>query len=242
METAARWNTKEFERSAAVWFGLMAYVVAVKVVLTYAVPALFRDPSQAAVFSWPALGVWTVAGLAGVWLSLQTGFPGALSEQVTARQRYLLPILVGLGLAVLYVAFDLLSGYSRFMIALHGQPSYNIDFPANVLIYSAGAIIVEVIYRLLPIPLVLWLVSRVILRGRGEVPIFWVLAVLTSAIEPLTQDLGDAAMGPAIMLTAMALDYSLNFSQAVFFRKFGFLASILTRVAFYMIWHVAYVH
>jgi hypothetical protein len=69
-----------------------------------------------------------------------------------------------------------------------------------------------------------------------------VLAVLTSAIEPLTQDLGDAAMGPAIMLTAMALDYGLNFSQAVFFRKSGFLASILTRVAFYLVWHVAYVH
>jgi hypothetical protein len=148
METALRWNTREFERSAVVWFGLMAYVVAVKIAITYALPALFRDPSQAAVFSWPALGIWTVAGLAGIWISLQTGFPGALSERVTPLQRYLLPILVGLGFGVLYVIFDLVTGYSRFMIALHGQPSYNIDFPPNLLIYSAGAIIVEVIYRL----------------------------------------------------------------------------------------------
>jgi hypothetical protein len=242
METAIRWNTREFERSAVVWLGLMAYVMAVKVIITFALPAAFRDPSQAAVFSWPALGIFTAAGLIGVALSLQTGFPGALSEQVTSRQRFLLPVLAGLGFGVLYVIFDRLSGYSAFMLALRGQPSYNIAFPANLLIYQAGAILVEVIYRLLPIPLILWLVSRVILRGRAEVLIFWVLAVLTSAIEPLTQDLGDAAMGPAIMLTVMALDYGLNFSQAVFFRKAGFLASIVVRVAFYLIWHVAYVH
>lgn len=170
METAVRWNTREFERSAVVWLGLMAYVVAVKIVITRVLPAVFRDPSQAAVFSWPALGIWTVAGLIGIGLSLQTGFPGALSERVTPVQRFLLPTVLGLAIGVPYVVFDLLSGYSRFMIALHGQPSYNIAFPANVLIYSAGAIIVEVIYRLLPIPLILWLVSRVILRGRPRSP------------------------------------------------------------------------
>jgi hypothetical protein len=215
----------------------MAYVVAVKIAITYALPAVFRDPSQAAVFSWTALSILTVAGLAGVWLSLQTGFPGALSERVTSRQRYLLPVLVGLGIGVLYVAFDLLSGYSAFMIALRGQPSYNIDFPANVLIYSAGAIIVEVIYRLLPIPLILFLVSRVILRGRAEVPIFWVLAVLTSAIEPLTQNLGDAAMGPVILLHGYGARLRSQLQPGSLLSKVRFPGSDPECVAFYLIWH-----
>ena len=235
-------SVREFRRSVTVWLGLMAYVVAVKLVITSAMPALFRDPSQAAVFSWPVLGGLTLAGLIGVWFAEQTGFPGALAGWVTPQQRFLLPALVGLALGLLYVVFDLVTGYSRSVIAMHGQTSYNIAFPANVLIYPAGAIIVEVIYRLLPIPLLLWLFSKVFLRGRGEAPIFWTLAVLTSAIEPLTQDLSDAALGPAILAGAMALDFTLNLSQAAVFRKYGFLASIVVRVAFYLVWHVAYVH
>jgi hypothetical protein len=200
METTLRYTTRAYERSYAVWLGLMAYVVAVKLIITWAIPAIFRGPSQSGAFSWPALAIWTVGGLAGIWFASQTGFPGALSDKVSPRLRYVWPVLIGLAFGVAYVAFDLATGYSRFMIQLHGQPSYNIAFPANVLIYSAGAIIVEVIYRLLPIPLIMWLVSRLLLRGRGEVPIFWILAVLTSAIEPLTQNLQDAAMGTGILL------------------------------------------
>jgi len=32
----------------------------------------------------------------------------------------------------------------------------------------------------------------------------------------------------------------LNFAQAVMFRHYGFLASIVLRVATYLVWHVAY--
>jgi hypothetical protein len=33
-------------------------------------------------------------------------------------------------------------------------------------------------------------------------------------------------------------DYALNFAQAWFFRKRGYLAAILLRVAFYLVWHM----
>ena len=101
---------------------------------------------------------------------------------------------------------------------------------------------VEIIYRLFPIPLLLWLISSVLLAGRAQTPVFWVLAVLTSFIEPLTQDLEAASLG-ALMLAAVLLrGFGLNFIQAVLFRQYGFLAAILMRVAFYVVWHMLYVH
>jgi hypothetical protein len=35
-------------------------------------------------------------------------------------------------------------------------------------------------------------------------------------------------------------DYAMNFFQAVMFRRYGFLSSIILRAAMYLVWHVAY--
>ena len=35
------------------------------------------------------------------------------------------------------------------------------------------------------IPLLLWLISTVLLRNRAQTPVFWALALLSSALEPL---------------------------------------------------------
>jgi hypothetical protein len=72
--------------------------------------------------------------------------------------------------------------------------------------------------------------------------LFWALAVLTSLLEPLGMlaDLQVLPVGLMVFL-GMAL-FSINFTQAVFFRKYGFLASILVRLGFYLVWHVLYIH
>ena len=227
--------------SVGVWLALMAYLVAVKLVITV-VPATFRHVSQAAVFGWPFLAVWTIAGLIGIWLARRTGFPNALDQRISNRQRFVVPALIGLGISVAFVAHDLLTHYSQFMAARYGVPRANIDFPASLPIYSGGAVIVEVFYRLLPLPLLLWLFSNMLLKGRAQAQLFIVLAVVTSLIEPLTQDLDAMPLGVAVFGTLFALDFSLNLTQATLFRKYGFLAAIVMRVAFYMVWHIAYVH
>jgi hypothetical protein len=60
------------------------------------------------------------------------------------------------------------------------------DVPSMVLVFSAGAVYVEPIYRVLLVTLPLWLVSNVLLRGRFQVPVSWMLALLASASSPLT--------------------------------------------------------
>jgi hypothetical protein len=48
---------------------------------------------------------------------------------------------------------------------------------------------VEVSYRLLAVPMLLWLISGLVLRGRWQVQVFWLLAVLSSPVEPVSQNL-----------------------------------------------------
>ena len=80
------------------------------------------------------------------------------------------------------------------------------------------------------------------LRGRGQAPAFWVLAALSSLLEPVSQDLPVLSKGVSLALVGSAFvpDLLLNLAQVIMFRKYGFVASIVTRIAFYLVWHVGY--
>jgi hypothetical protein len=99
---------------------------------------------------------------------------------------------------------------------------------------SGGAIIVEVVYRIFLIPLLLCLISNIFLRGRKQEFVFWVTAVLTSLLEPASQDLHAVVAGPSRVAFAcvFAEDYALNLLQAWLFRRNGFLSAIWLRVIF----------
>lgn len=214
---------------------MIGYLVLVKLALA-AFPGVLRSPAQAKVFEWPLLALWTALGAAGVWLSERTGFAPAW-EPGTARSRVLTPALWGIGFGALAVATDFATGWTKWVAAKLGVASIHISWPESLLIYPGGAIIVEILYRLFAIPFLLWLVSSVALRGRGQKATFWSLAALTSLAEP-AGDLGLREPGWGAMAAVFAQDYALNFAQAWFFRKRGFLAAITTRVAFYLVWHV----
>jgi len=231
--------SQSLRTSLFAYAGLMAYLVFVKITITF-VPAVFRSTAQAKVFAWPAIAIFTAIGFLGVFLADRTGFPSACGGDISVRRRLLAPTLWGLGLGILAIVTDAVTGWTKIVAAQMHLPSIHIDWPASLLIYPGGAIIVEVVYRVLLIPLLLWFVSSVILRGRSQESVFWVLAILTSLIEPLTQDLNGALHGPLQFTFAIvfAKDFALNFVQASMFRKYSFLSAIWVRVVFYLLWHV----
>ena len=235
-------SPKRLSNSVFVWLVLVAYMVIVKIVLDTFLPHAFADPGQAALFGWVPLGIFSVLGLIGVLLAERTGFPDAWDKRVSVRQRILLPLLIGVAFGVLQVAIDLLTGFSQLIAARHGLTQQFTDFPSMFLIFTAAPIIVEVVYRLFLVPLVLWLVSNLLLKGKAQASLFWVLAILTSALEPLTQ-FPDLQILPAGLAVLLGLEYFVvNLTQAAFFRKRGFLAAILVRVGFYLVWHLMYIH
>jgi len=224
--------------SWAIVAALLAYLVFVKVLLSTA-PQVFRSPSQAAVFEWKFLILWAAGALIGVVLCARTGFPSAWPRANGWRSRVITPSVLGIAFGILAVTTDALTGWSKLAAQEMRLPSIHINWPESLLIYPGGAIIVEVVYRLATIPLLVWIISNGVLRGRAQTAVFWSLTVVTSAIEPLG-NLGLAKYGTLVMLPVLVQDYALNLSQAWIFRRNGFLASIITRVSFYMIWHVAW--
>jgi len=188
----------------------------------------------------PSIAIFGVLGLAGIWLSHRTGFPAAWDPAVPLRRRFAYPVLIGIALGVFLSIADSFVHWTATFARDSGLPSFNAPFPGSLLFYPGGAILVEVVYRLLPIPLLLWLFT-VVSRGRGQEIAFWALAALTSLIEPVQQDLPDFRAGTEIaVFLNFDGDYALNFTQAFMFRRYGFLTSIVVRVAFYLVWHVAY--
>jgi hypothetical protein len=226
---------KPLWRSLRIFLWLVAYLVLVKLALTL-FPQVLRSTAQAKVFEWQFLALWAALGVAGVTLSERTGFPPAW-EKGSARSRLLIPALWGIGFGLLAIATDAATGWTNALAAKLGQPSIHIPFPASVLIYPGGAVIVEILYRLFLIPVLLWIVSSLLLRGKGREATFWTLAALTSLLEPLG-DLGLRDQGLPTMAAVFVQDYALNFTQAWIFRRRGFLAAIAVRVAFYVVWHV----
>jgi hypothetical protein len=145
-------------------------------------------------------------------------------------------------LSVPEVLLDVATGYTARECADHHLARENIDLPWSLLIYPGGAVIVECVYRLFPLPLLQWLIDGVLRRRRATAPVFWSLAVLTSLLEPLSQDLDLAKYGWFVAVAGFGIDFLLNLAQAAVLRRHGFTAAIALRIAFYAVWHVAYVH
>jgi hypothetical protein len=145
----------------------------------------------------------------------------------------LVAYLVVVELAILYVPI-------RGLQADPLMPTFHTLFPGSLLLYPGGAIIVEVIYRLLPVPLLLWLVSSLILRGRGQAQTFWILAALTSLLEPASQDLSYIPYGIVPVAASFIPEYAFNFVQASYFRRCGVVAAIVVRWGNYLVWHIVY--
>jgi hypothetical protein len=177
-------------------------------------------------------------GLIGAWISMYTGFPGAWDARISNKQRLLIPFIAGLLFGALFLATDLVTGMSQLQQERFNVPSTDVPFPASLFFYSAASILVEVVYRLFPIPVLLGLASLVIRSAKAREGVFWVLAVLTSLIEPIQQSGGTQVLPPLAFAFVLGQTFGFNLFQATLFRKYGYLASILARIAFYLLFHI----
>jgi len=184
-------------------------------------------------FGWDGVGL-VALGTVGVWLAPCTGFADLLDRRVTNWQRLGRPLVVGL----LFALADVLV----FVGVVHPEPvtalmPFMQPFPYSILLYGSGALYVDVLYRLLPIPVLMWLVGRYALHNPRHTGLFWLLAGLSSLVEPLEQLITDS---PALIAYSFASGYLMNLLQAYFFRKYGFLAGLMIRLGHYALWHVGF--
>ncbi|MDX1686698.1 MAG: hypothetical protein R3248_01835 [Candidatus Promineifilaceae bacterium] len=186
------------------------------------------------------LVLYALLGVAGLWLAGRTGFPDMWDQEITNRNRFLLPAAAGVVTALGMVAMDL-------WLRVGAYPQIpQTELPEGLLLVIIAGITEEVALRLFLIPLLVWLVSGLLLKGRWQERIFWgaagVAAVLYSllAVGALLGRAEVAGVSSALPFYVLGLPTILLYSllAAYFFRRSGFLAVLSLRFGFYFVWHI----
>jgi hypothetical protein len=190
------------------------------------------------------LVVYGSLGYIGLLLARRLGLPEIWDRSLTDRERFVLPALGGAATAVVLVGADILlapvNGFGRFP-----HP----PFPTSIVASITAAIGEELIFRLFFISFWTWLVSHVILRGRGQEAVYWIVAV-ASAIAfglghiPALMFLSGwstlAQIPPVLLGEVLALNGLLAMVAAFAFKRVGFLGPVGVHLWNDVIWHVVW--
>lgn len=183
-------------------------------------------------------------GVLGLALSRSLGFPDLWAENVTNRQRFLIPAsaggLVGIALIAADLVFSRFNGLGRLM-----HPPFPTSFVASL---SAG-IGEEIMFRLFFISLWMWLVGKLLLRGRGLTVVYWVVGVLSAvafsashlpALMILTGASDPSQLSPVLIGQVFLLNGLISLVAAYYFKKYGFLAPVGVHFWADIVWHVVW--
>lgn len=170
-------------------------------------------------------------GIPFLWLQSEAGLPDFWVTTISTKNRLLLPGTIGMIFGILDVLVI------KFL--MHPQPYTELPpflqpFPYSLFLYFSGALEIEVFYRLIPMTIFL-LIGTLFQKGKYWNTFFWISAVLTSVREPIEQ-LPD--MGLLFISYSFVTGFLMNFLQAIYFKKSGFLASMSIRLGHYVIWHI----
>jgi hypothetical protein len=196
-------------------------------------------PSQGQIFQPLPVAVILALGAVGVVLAPRAGLPPApsLADGERWREILLWSLAPGIGFGVALFGVDAVFGVTTGAARALGVTWINVALPTSLAHYAAAGVLLECVYRLIPIPILTWLVSGVIFRRRGQTQVFWSLAVLTSLLEPASQIGGATGAINGALITLMILTFAANLFEAAHLRRHGWPAPILFRIAFYGVWH-----
>lgn len=178
-------------------------------------------------------------GWLGLLLARKLGFADLWEPGITHRQRLLLPALVGGATGLFFVLVDTL--FSRFR---PWGPLPHPPFPTSVVASATAGIGEEIIFRLFFISFWVWLISSVLLQGRRQKQVFWIVAVVAAVafavghLPSLLFLLGQQQITGALLAEIVLLNGVLSLLAAFYLRNYGFLAAIGVHFWTDVVWHV----
>lgn len=197
----------------------------------------------------------TLAGLAVIYGGLgylglraarAVGFPELWADPVTARQRFGLPAVLGILLAILFIATDLLLAPHNGLGPIPHPP-----FPTSVVASATAAIGEEILFRLLLVAGGYWLLTRVVHSERGRAGAFWAVVLFsavafTGAHMPSflylvgNGDPATASLSSTLVMELLLMNGALSIVAALLLRRAGLLAAIGVHFWADVFWHVAW--
>ncbi len=186
--------------------------------------------------------VYGLLGFLGLTLWRKLGFPDIWAEQVSNRQRFLVPALLGGGLGLALIALDLLfSAFNGVGRIIHPP------FPTSLVASLSAGIGEEMLFRLFFVSLWTWLVGKVILRGRGLPAVFAVVSVFSAFVHaashlPTLMALTGASdlsgFSPWLLLEILLMNGLISLFAAFYMKKSGFFAAAGIHFWTDVVWHV----
>lgn len=154
-----------------------------------------------------------------MFYQVKAKLPDFWQTDISNKIRFLLPIIIGIGFGILdalVFQFILPAGPYKEL------PPFLQPFPYSLLLYFSGAFEVEVFYRLILLTLIL-LLGKWYKNEEYYMAFFWCGAISTAIREPLEQ-LPEGNI--LIIIYSLLTGFLMNFLQAVWYGKAGFLASL----------------
>lgn len=170
-------------------------------------------------------------GIPFLFLQSKAKLPNFFDREISNKQRFLIPILIGFVFGILDVI--VIKGI------MHPEPYSELPpflqpFPYSIFLYGSGAFEIEVFYRLIPLTLLLFL-GKWLANGKYFTSFFWIAIIVTSLREPIEQLPSE---GTILIIYSLLSGFLMNFLQAIYFTKAGFLASLSIRLGHYLFWHI----
>ena len=170
-------------------------------------------------------------GIPFLFLQSKASLPDFLDSGVPNNKRFLYPLFIG----VLFGLLDIIV----IKLIQHPEPYTELPpflqpFPYSLFLYFSGALEIEVFYRLIPLT-VLLLIGKWTAGGKYFNYFMWTAIILTSLREPLEQLPNGNTL---LIIYSLLTGFLMNYFQAVYFKKAGFLASLTLRLGHYLCWHI----
>jgi hypothetical protein len=246
------WIMKGLAASVKIYIGLivtLAILAATNVFMPQGALVPMQElPASKPVFAFVVgfimLIVYGGLGLLGMMLSQKIGCPDLWSTTISVKQRLLIPALIGATLGVFFILADAFLSKFHTLGAIPHPP-----FPTSIIASASAGIGEEVIFRLFFISFWVWLVANVILKGKWQNQIFWIVAVASAFAFALAhvpsimylfglKTIGDIPL--ALMSEIILLNGALSIVAAYYFKTCGFLAAVSIHFWADVVWHVVW--
>lgn len=245
-------KTVKSDLSDKTYYALMA-ILAVCSAISVFLPQGNLVPQGKLPASKPILALATAAimivlygglGFLGLKLSRKLEFADIINREVSNKQRFLVPLIIGALLGVFFILCDIIfATYNGIGRMIHPP------FPTSIFASISAGIGEEIIFRLFFISFFTWLFSFVIFKRKPKNAIFWAVAVFSALAFSLGHipslmvmfGLKQVTQIPAIFLgEIILLNGSVSMIAAYYFRKYGFLAPVGIHLWTDIVWHVIY--
>jgi hypothetical protein len=192
-------------------------------------------PGRIASFPWIEITLAFILGYIGIRISDKVEIPSMWDSKVSNKNRFLVPIVVGIFLGIILITFDY---YARI-------GNMSVGFPLSILFYLWGGIYSEAVLHLFPVALLVFLFSNKLLKGRYNKEVYWIFSVLLGLFSAFGMMMAFSIPGVPIHASSVYVIYSIGFLVFIteltvlyILKKYGFISAISTRLSFYLIWHI----